>query len=109
MKTQKWKQPTAEEFVRQQTEVQHTPTPWKVVEGIEIWKDKTHIADCLDGDTNDNAAFIVRAVNAHEELVEAIQWALAGEYVTQDGQRLLMVAGETRAILERTLTKAVEK
>jgi hypothetical protein len=104
---------------------QHTPTPWKtngryILDGDSFSKPSIAMVTQLKGKNNNedvafqelaeaNAAFIVRAVNCHGELVEAIQWALSGEYVTQDGQRIPMVAGETRAMLERALTKAVEK
>lgn len=56
----------------------HTPTPWKVdIRGF-IFSDAK---DCVVavGPTNDkgaykhNAAFIVRAVNCHEELVECLK------------------------------------
>ena len=62
---------------------QHTPTPWQHGEGIcehKIYSitrpELDEIARCY-GDSakeaHDNAAFIVRACNAHEGLVEAVE------------------------------------
>jgi len=62
---------------------QHTPTPWQHGEGIcehKIYSitrpELDEIARCY-GDSakeaHDNAAFIVRACNAHEGLIEALE------------------------------------
>jgi len=52
----------------QTTPVPHTPTPW-TVDMI------AHATDEMarSGRPNERAAFIVRAVNAHEELLEALR------------------------------------
>ena len=75
----------------------HTPTPWKVripsvdilnanqimsvedsVENIARCYDTTDAkSGCGEGDKRANAAFIVRAVNSHEALVEALGKACA--------------------------------
>jgi len=56
----------------------HTPTPWKATEidgGIQVQKD--HLKDVTGifrGDEGKaNGRFIVRAVNAHAELLEALK------------------------------------
>lgn len=54
---------------------QHTPTPWKWVNGIGIVQDE---GDKMDGYLMNakhpaNATFIVRACNAHQELVELLR------------------------------------
>lgn len=65
----------------------HTPTPWHVGmnPGPIVYGQKgEQIANCRDMLTNDeckeNAAFIVRAVNAHDEMLAALKqmrkWAL---------------------------------
>ena len=70
------------------TQVKHTPTPWE----LKIIKDDDGIADeiiifpaisnfaiCLMGITEDakaNAHLIVKSVNSHEALVEALNIAL---------------------------------
>ena len=61
----------------------HTPTPWRLARRSEydlltvIETEDDYIADCTEqvGDDRDeaNAAFIVLAVNAHDELVAALQ------------------------------------
>lgn len=74
--------------------VGHTPTPWRIVsERDDELKVKgpqgEWVADCADGFWSDeadgwlmaeesaaNAALIVRAVNAHAELVEALEHLL---------------------------------
>ena len=58
----------------------HTPTPWKVREQTNGWMDI--VWDRKDGlitestivrlSNKANAAFIVRAVNAHEEMVDYV-------------------------------------
>ena len=81
----------------------HTPTPWRVVLApCQIVDDKNLIAD-LNGkgfeigeeEKYANAAFIVRAVNAHHELVEALK-RIADEAVktgtTEDGRSLESIA-----------------
>lgn len=66
------------------TQQKHTPTPY-FTDGKRIWKDcgayKSAIADVHQSGTPEdaksiqesNAAFIVRACNAHDELVEALE------------------------------------
>ncbi len=58
--------------------MKHTPTPWRQTKGefeivAEIKGEKKLIAVCSE---KANAAFIVRACNAHDELVHAAQLAL---------------------------------
>lgn len=73
----------------------HTPTPWETVElnpeSWHIWpnngKDTFRIATCychqLGGeDAKANAAFIVRAVNAHDDLVAALR-KLIGDFESE--------------------------
>jgi len=63
---------------------QHTPTPWKVAESVKgktcyaIVSRDGWIADLNEchGDRLANASFIVRAVNSHEALVDALIMAL---------------------------------
>lgn len=60
--------------MKMKTEAKHTPTPWHLA---ETPKGKTYITDnyvCVVGAGSvsiQDAAFIVRAVNAHDELVRA--------------------------------------
>lgn len=62
----------------------HTPTPWAKTESFQIVKPQGNtaleLADiCYVGDeavAEANAEFIVRACNAHDELVEALQKCL---------------------------------
>jgi len=67
----------------------HTPTPWhlsidedtnEVIPDIFDGEseDAIHIAHCLSeaGNPTENAKFIVRAVNAHDELVAALEGLL---------------------------------
>lgn len=52
---------------------EHTPTPWSV-SGNMIWDaNNYHVASC---NVNNDAAFIVRACNAHDELVAACEEAI---------------------------------
>lgn len=62
---------------------QHTPTPW-TYENHEIWGASKNIAEIHEsksifsaGEAQANAAFIVRAVNSHEDLLKAAKMALS--------------------------------
>jgi len=62
---------------------EHTPTPWEVercqsgdmeMQGVRGANGRIVIADLLrDGQDDIDYAFIVRAVNCHEELVKALE------------------------------------
>ena len=60
----------------------HTPTPWKAnkwAPGWEISAPESHYTVCRLTDCNNeeaNAAFIVRACNSHDELLEALKGLL---------------------------------
>ena len=58
----------------------HTPTPWEVIWKTSVGNKEVVVADldCLpNNDENEaNAAFIVRACNAHYDLVEALEMLL---------------------------------
>lgn len=69
-----------EETMKTKPEVQHTPTPWKLAESSHsrvsfIVSDKGYAIGDVDvssvtpEEAEANAAFIVRVVNCHEELV----------------------------------------
>lgn len=60
---------------------EHTPTPWWIgslaAGGVGIWADQGPITvQPAKAAGLDDAAFIVRAVNAHEALVEALDRTL---------------------------------
>lgn len=78
--------------------IQHTPTPWHLddmEQGIIVADGNGYsIVDCRSGKLDEedhaaNAAFIVRAVNCHEELIETIRWMAQtvhqGNHVEQPG------------------------
>ena len=57
--------------------MKHTPTPWFVSEGCILTKDLP-LSNCRPQDLvplQENAPFIVKACNAHEELLEACKAA----------------------------------
>lgn len=70
---------------RQGAEQTHTPTPWRYCKTNGSPTSGQHmiagskpgylaeIRDCGSGDVSANAAFIVRACNAHDELVAALR------------------------------------
>lgn len=76
-----------EEQMKKDKEPRHTPTPWKVRQDDQqllITGDYETIIARLDIWKNEgkkqmeaNAAFVVRAVNSHEALIESIQGLLA--------------------------------
>ena len=55
----------------------HSAIPWKVVENSIVDKNRIFIVNLvgqLDDSEEANAAFIVRAVNAHEELLKLLNY-----------------------------------
>lgn len=67
-----------------QTPTQHTPTPWTYYKnkfyGFGIYPADLNLEITIVGiRTKEDTVFIVRAVNAHDELVGALQ--LASEYI----------------------------
>ena len=59
-----------------ETKAAHTPTPWKIIERhavSDIMKDNKPLGTMIQ---KEDATFIVRAVNAHEGLLEALRYGL---------------------------------
>ena len=58
----------------------HTPTPWIFKEGYHnnsmIYSENAELISVFQDDNKANAQFIVKACNAHEELVKALKKAL---------------------------------
>lgn len=55
--------------------MEHTPTPWRVSDGIDrriVASDGMPVAKPIAMNVEHNAAFIVRAVNNHAKLLEAL-------------------------------------
>jgi len=55
--------------------MKHTPTPWEVQGDYWIKGNNQKVASVFEGDDEQdqaNAAHIVKAVNAHEKLLEAV-------------------------------------
>lgn len=96
---------------------QHTPTPWKVAES-GTWIGGTdnvnsfkagflqEIAELRDhhGRGRANAAFIVRAVNAHEELLVILKMVLGYEGLLVDHQGFKKVIEQAIAKAEQSST-----
>lgn len=57
-------------------EVKHTPLPWKQNNVGDVVSGKTVILETYDNQDEANAAFIVRACNAHYALIEALEGLL---------------------------------
>ena len=89
---------------------QHTPTPWHQVDNtgaLVIDLNGNVMAHCAVQDElpmterQANAAFIVRAVNSHEELIEALkevtEW-LAASCTTSDGAQTEAIKQANSAI-----------
>jgi hypothetical protein len=74
----------------------HTPTPWKVVDNNIVTDDgSSEYIGTIDGEpyenlgeSSHNAAFIVRAVNAHETLLDAVRFALKLAQVDYDDAKV---------------------
>lgn len=72
----------------------HTPTPWK--------QDAENLAAIID--SLDNAEFIVRAVNSHEELLAAAKIGLS--YMNPQEQTIY---GSDKKFVEASIAKAEVK
>ena len=84
---------------------QHTPKPWTVdAMGYIRGPESENILE-----NKVNAEYVCRAVNNFQELIDVINGALESEYMTQDGQRIPMLAGDTRKMLEQAVARAEEK
>jgi hypothetical protein len=61
-------------------QTQHTPTPWKADGKIIRGADGLGVCELqrqgFPSELKANTAFIITACNAHEELVQAVKWAL---------------------------------
>ena len=104
------------------SEAKHTPTPWKLDdiaphdpkwEAFEIWNEKATREMIANGAGRANirvfgkanAAFIVRAVNAHDGLVKALQMIRdADNDCKSDG--LPRIPAAARATIDAVLAKA---
>ena len=96
----------------------HTPTPWKTEQWVEdvnglrndwaIWTDTKGInAELASGIYEPaNAAFIIKACNAHRKLVEALEIAL--RYVEEHLDGRLEDPNNDVAVIKRALAKAKE-
>lgn len=110
---------------------EHTPTPWEVCNGTDIFpvddpEARRYIANCdpedapveNDGDhpytdmnfaeAKANTAFIVRAVNAHDDLVKALKEIKGRDsYIdaTPRGERKVIL-GDLAKIADAALAKA---
>ena len=96
---------------------QHTPTPWKVLQAGDpsgvprVTSDKGGVAViCVNrymgekgpsAEESANAAFIVRACNAHDELVAALRELLWTEQFDDDDPRLIAARLQSRAALAK--------
>ena len=97
------------------TQAKHTPTPWELegnchIKSIEGWA----IADCdldyssLNLDQQEiNASFIVKAVNSHEALVEALKRISNGEFTADVSSEECLLA--MRQVAREALKQAEEK
>lgn len=99
----------------------HTPTPWSyqsddsqlirnskgdVICEVELPMNRERGYDTCNAEQEANAEFIVKAVNCHDELVEALKMLLAcgivAKYPKDDGKTFL----NARLYAEQALSKA---
>lgn len=102
-------------------EPEHTPTPWKFTHHMDIGGDQMARIDDKNGiflagvsDMNladhslrdANAAFIVRAVNSHEDCIEALSAMLSLIDSLEDNESARFP--EHRALIVKALEKSVQ-
>lgn len=87
--------------MKTETKVKHTPTPW-TIKGYEIVNKDGWIAS-VNQDKPEDAAYIVRAVNCHEELIRLL-------YVCRGFTQALTQGNHEGAnILHKEITEAIAK
>lgn len=89
-------------------DIEHSPTPWEVVDGTEIMAADPEIpmggtGHVIIADTNligpkeprqaADAEFIVRACNAHDELIAALETAWTAMWVDGNGDPHISIEG----------------
>lgn len=85
----------------------HTPTPWQQGTSANrramdtIFTDKGQVQICRvdtscpeDGENEANAAFIVKACNAHDELVKTLEWVSQKLWDKLDHSEILNIKGQ---------------
>lgn len=96
---------------RHTSEASHTQTPWNLHDAYICAEDSTFIVDPRDFDNQADAAFIVRAVNCHEELLYVLNNAF--EDLNFDGtfeaKDILKTVELVRTKIRQTIAKAEEK
>lgn len=103
----------------------HTPAPWSFdgpASSIIVWGPDPDIRVCFmtsDGPAKENAALIVRAVNAHDELVEALRQVLRdidaiaggdqrpGHIAAMSKAEMVKRAERSAAVIDAALSKAL--
>lgn len=106
---------------------QHTPTPWEIgnvtyQHNFECWTKTVsakgtrplvghRVAGRTEAECNANAAFIVRAVNAHDELVAALRFAKESivQNRTLDEARNDHALNEAMVAVENRISAALAK
>lgn len=96
---------------------EHTQLPWRVDrshdiewEGVSVWSGDVLIAHVVadqHGEEEANAALIVRAVNAHNDLLRAVKLALALVMTNPfTGERKIALDPKAEEQLRRAVAKA---
>ncbi len=103
---------------------QHTPTPWVIKDGYKIYSENVSVAfvsspfnidgtfthiDAMGLDKEANAAFIVRACNAHDALIKALfecHEYLIGYHATEPDESMRRVVGSAIVRSEKALKLA---
>src|SRR5271157_3455432 len=98
-------------------EVQHTPTPWKVsvhVDGCNFTSYMINEVELAGAESDEeaeaNAAFIVRAVNAHEELLRVAKFLITlDDDCGREHRRINGLLSDARLMVEQAIARAEGK
>lgn len=86
--------------------MKHTPTPWSIIDSDGPYSTIRSPEDVrICASSTENAAFIVRAVNSHDELLEAAKRLL--EFINTDFRVHTYEGSSMEAIVN--LTRAIAK
>jgi hypothetical protein len=88
----------------------HTPTPWKAERWLIMDMSNRRIAEASIGITGEidlaNAAFIVRACNSHDELIEVLKDAILEIEYLHDKFKTTGSGNATLAKIDAAIAKA---
>ena len=110
LKRHVWTEHEYAEILKKKSEPNHTPTPWRVdIQGNLRQETGKEIVVSVMPHTNrnktDDAAFIVRAVNSHEELLKALKFVVTNYELSEALKKIGALEAFVQAIAKAEASK----